>query len=337
MRTPKEVLEISEALRQRKELPKYATVSQEAAAQIRRLRWTYAVTSVDSRVNSLLPKTLESLKAGGFDKPRVFVDNYSDAMAIELSKTIGLEVVNRYPRIHTYGNWLLTLLELFIRDPHADRYAIFQDDFTCYQNLKQYLDSVKYPPQGYLNLYTFPSNEDRAPADHIGFYESNQLGRGAVALVFSNEAVSTLLKQPHIFDKPKAARKPTKSVDGAVIEALKKAGWKEYVHYPSLTQHHGEVSSMGNAKHPKSNSYKGDGFNAMDLLPKPSPGWGDHVESALTKFGITEERVSGWLGKPCGCSERKRKLNALGNWAKQFLNGTKEDAEKHLTTMIGDK
>lgn len=302
------------------------------------MRWSYAVTSVDSRVSDLLPKTLDHLKSAGFDRPRLFVDNMSDAMAIELSNSIGLEVVNRYPRIHTYGNWLLTLLELYIRDPHADRYAIFQDDFSCYKNLRNYLESVPYPDQGYLNLYTFPSNEDKAPQGQTGFFESNQLGKGAVALVFSNQAANTLLKQPHIFDKPKAARKPTKSVDGAVIEAMKKAGWKEYVHYPSLTQHHGEISSMGNAKHPKSKSYRGDDFDAMELIkPKPSKGWGDHVETALSSFGITEERVSKWLGKPCGCAERKRKLNALGNWASKFLGGDKTEAESHFSNMIGSE
>ena len=44
-------------------------------------------------------------------------------------------------------------------------------------------------------------------------------------------------------------------------------------------------------------------------------GLGEHVESILTTFGITKDRVENWVGGPCGCEERKQKLNALGEWA----------------------
>jgi hypothetical protein len=36
------------------------------------------------------------------------------------------------------------------------------------------------------------------------------------------------------------------------------------------------------------------------------------VEGVLKSVGITEERVSKVLGKPCGCKERKKRLNSLG-------------------------
>lgn len=41
-------------------------------------------------------------------------------------------------------------------------------------------------------------------------------------------------------------------------------------------------------------------------------GLGDMIKSGLTAIGITEERVSQALGRPCGCSERAEALNALG-------------------------
>lgn len=47
---------------------------------------------------------------------------------------------------------------------------------------------------------------------------------------------------------------------------------------------------------------------------------GDHVEQALSSLGITQSRVSRWLGKPCNCEERKDKLNQLSIWAKRYLN-----------------
>ncbi len=49
-----------------------------------------------------------------------------------------------------------------------------------------------------------------------------------------------------------------------------------------------------------------------------APGLGDLVKSALSLVGITEERVTAWLGK-CGCAERREKLNRLGAWAQRVL------------------
>lgn len=48
---------------------------------------------------------------------------------------------------------------------------------------------------------------------------------------------------------------------------------------------------------------------------------GDRVERVLSKVGVTKERVSKWLGRPCGCAERKRKLNELHLWAERKLGG----------------
>lgn len=42
------------------------------------------------------------------------------------------------------------------------------------------------------------------------------------------------------------------------------------------------------------------------------PGLGDIVKASLSAIGITEERVSAVIGRPCGCSERAEKLNELG-------------------------
>jgi hypothetical protein len=51
-------------------------------------------------------------------------------------------------------------------------------------------------------------------------------------------------------------------------------------------------------------------------------GFGDMIASALSAVGITEERVSAWVGGECGCAARKEKLNRLGAWATSFLSGS---------------
>lgn len=41
-------------------------------------------------------------------------------------------------------------------------------------------------------------------------------------------------------------------------------------------------------------------------------GLGDIVKAGLSAIGITEERVSKAIGRPCGCGKRAEKLNELG-------------------------
>lgn len=226
--------------------------------------YEYGITVVPERRETHFPRTLASLKRAGFDRPRLFVDG--DSNTDSWRSEFNLEVTSHYPTIKTFGNWILALGELYIRNAHADRYCIFQDDFVTYQNLRAYLDTCEYPENGYWNLYTFPKNEVRAPQGHRGWYLSNQKGLGAVALIFSREAVSILLSAQHMVDRPKDLYRGWRAVDGGIVEAMKKAGWREYVHTPSLVQHIGKQSSMRNREHPLAQSFIDENFDARELV-----------------------------------------------------------------------
>lgn len=63
---------------------------------------------------------------------------------------------------------------------------------------------------------------------------------------------------------------------------------------------------------------------------------GDAIEQALSFVGVTTERVELWLGGPCGCEERKEKLNQLSRWAARILRGKTESAELYLHQMLDD-
>lgn len=254
--------------------------------------WACGLTTVTQRRADLLPATLSSLRAGGFDEIKLFLDGGDHQTCLDYERQFKLPVVGRWPALRTFGNWVLALAELYISRPNADRYAMFQDDFVCYRNLRGYLSKLKYPDPtleqqkrannegrmpsdgGYWNLFTFPSNDEIAPTvgktgrKQVGFYKSNQLGRGAVALVFSRLAVTTLLTSyQHIIDRPQQVE-GHRRIDGGIVGALRKAGWHEYVHNPSLVQHVGLRSTMGNKPHPLSPSWReeGEGFDALHLL-----------------------------------------------------------------------
>jgi hypothetical protein len=248
------------------------------------MQWSYGVTTVwedayqrkhNERRKQLLPKTLQSLKEGGFDKPILFVDGCDFQTAHEYEKEFGLHVEVKRKNIQTYGNWFSAIHELYMRNPKAQRYALFQDDFVTYKNLRQYLEWSPYPHKGYLNLFTNPDNRNMCPrkgggGERItGWYESNQRGLGAVALVFNNEAVRTLITTWHMVDRSQGPT-PHSAVDGGIVEALRSGPikYKEYCHNPSLIQHTGIISSMGNGAQSMSENFEKLPFDALELIPR---------------------------------------------------------------------
>jgi hypothetical protein len=226
--------------------------------------WEYGITTVLSRRDIEFPRTLHSIQSSGFDHPRLFIDGCTPSQA-SMYDIFELPVTCR-DRVRTAANWVLSLYELWTRNPNADRYAIFQDDFVCVRNLRTYLEESPYPEKGYQNLYTFPANESLKPDGKYGWYKSNQLGYGAVALVFNNEAVMALLGQNYLVERFKDADRGHRAIDGGIVEAMKAVGWSEYVHSPCLIQHIGDVSSMGNSRHAKALSFRGESFDALSLL-----------------------------------------------------------------------
>jgi hypothetical protein len=63
---------------------------------------------------------------------------------------------------------------------------------------------------------------------------------------------------------------------------------------------------------------------------------GDMLSKALGSVGVTEERVSAFLGRPCRCRERRERLNRLTSWAIRVVSGKATDAKKHLDDILGD-
>lgn len=252
------------------------------------MQWAYGITTVPSRFHDPLPRTLKSLAEAGFDAPWIFVDGGSEVPP-PLSK---YRITYRTPKVGIFGSWILALWELYLRNPDVDRYAIFQDDFVTYKNLRQYLEQCNYPDRGYWNLYTFPENERKLE----GWYLSNQKGKGAVALVFDRLTVRKLLGHQHMPDRVQDVARRNQFVDGAVVDCLRKQNYREYVHNPSLVQHTGIVSTVGHKYGSDASTFRGEDFDALDLSPKKPPVV--HTEtSKRLKIGLVGYNCNTGLGE----------------------------------------
>lgn len=254
------------------------------------LTWSYGVTAVSCRADTLLPVTLRSLAKGGFPTPHLFIDGCTPLQAATEFGHFDLSMTVRGGNpVRVAGNWVLSLYELYYRNPLADRYALFQDDLITYTGLRDYLESF-FPEKGYLNLYTMKSNVDYfAPhgpdgKPSVGWYRSNQWGKGAVALVFDRQGVVELLSSRHLAKRPSnregkgSGDRWYRSVDGGIVEAMNGsgnpapdngAGYAEYVHYPTLVQHTGHESSREEQKgarpQPMGVGFKGEGWDVRQL------------------------------------------------------------------------
>ncbi len=244
--------------------------------------WAYGVTTCLERLESHLPATLLSLKQAGFPAPRLFLDGGIAEVATYVHSHTGLEVSPRFPRIRLWGNWILGLQELYLRQPYADRYALFQDDLEAAKGLREYLEATQYPNQGkaYLNLYTFLENEE-VGTKATGWHESSSLrgkpgqapqrGRGALGLVFNRDAVTCILGAASVVKKPQDPNRGWRNIDGAIVQAMNDHGFREYVHNPTLVNHTGIESAKGEypngvCPYAPAKTWKGTDWNCLSLL-----------------------------------------------------------------------
>ncbi len=257
--------------------------------------WACGVTTIPKRMPTLLGQTLKSLAAAGFETPRLFIDGMKAKEWAERAPEWGMEhlsvTLREPPVVRVAGNWILTLYEMLQREPEKDMFAVFQDDVTLCKNVRQYLDRCIYPDgpwspnlgykPGYWNLYSAPSNERMQLSDKPnGWHTSNQLGHGALALVFSRQAATTLLGSYYLAQRCHSPDRGWRAIDGGIACAMTHEKWTEYVHKPSLVDHTGTLRSFctdkkatGREEEFKPHFWEGDkslsfneNFDALELL-----------------------------------------------------------------------
>jgi len=223
--------------------------------------WAYGLLTVPERRYDLFPITLKSLIEAGFHNPTLFVDGDSSCSEYEL---FSLPVVTHNPPIRIVANWMTAAWQLLVCNPQATHFALFQDDVLLCKGVRQYIEQGEYPKKAYLNLCNYKENEELADGKK-GWYPSNQKGRGAQALVFSRHSFAGLLGTNRIAERALCVKNGWRNIDGGVSLSANALGYTELVHMPSLAEHIGTKSTIGNSfnRYPGPETFPGTAYNVF--------------------------------------------------------------------------
>ena len=232
---------------------------------VRRIdRWMVGITTAPRRM-STLEQCLQSIRCSGWEQSRLFVDGSVDlpVSAQEHDFTARDQPTGAFP------NYVLALYEMYLRDPDANAYLLLQDDAVLFASpeLKTYLESVLWPEAGpcIASLYC-SSKYTRQQAGWHRFQE--QWVWGAVAFVFSSEALRHFLTSPLVYDhRALPDQKGLSHIDVVIGKVAQENRIPLYYPSPSLVQHIGTISTIWNTGR-AAGSRRADCFIG-DLLPKP--------------------------------------------------------------------
>jgi hypothetical protein len=234
--------------------------------------WSYGVITTPLRRETLLPRTLRSLRLAGFDDPLLSVDNYTG----EDYSQFGLRMTTHNKRVDNFANWYLTAVQVYLENPFADLYAVFEDDFVMSAGAREYLECSCKSEEEYYSLFTDPRNAARCSKTHQGWFVADQLGRGAVGLVFNRKPFMTLLSDvgmlihptnKDIDDPRRGVPRGKEYVDGMIVTIMKRHSIIEMCHRPSIVQHVGTTSSRpGAGSFPPSQCFNGEGYDLRALI-----------------------------------------------------------------------
>lgn len=205
-------------------------------------RWAVGMTTAPRRIPTL-ERSLASVANAGWSQVRLFAEPNTD-----LKNRSEHAITQRDYVLGAFPNFYLGLSELFLRDPHAQAYLMFQDDVEIAAGARKYLERVLWPQPteqcGIVSLYC-PSHH--LSNGHAGFQiESAGWDTwGALAYVFSPTSVIAFLTDAHVIcHRRRGPADGLKNVDSVAGKWCSRTGWNYYVHTPSLVQHTGRTSTL---------------------------------------------------------------------------------------------
>jgi glycosyltransferase involved in cell wall biosynthesis len=216
----------------------------EAAGPRRRrshLAWAVGLLTAP-RPESTVHRALRSLKAAGFERVHVFAEpgSWIPEQFRDLPVTMHGETLGNL------GNFYACIVGLYMTQPLADCYAVFQDDVEVARGLRPWCDRQFWPlDAGLVSLFTSRLHGART----VG-WRVLKLGRyrtfGAQAFVFRRDVLEQFLTDRRALGFRARRRHGS---DAVVGEWAARHGVGIAYHTPSLVQHVGTAAAIAGPGH----------------------------------------------------------------------------------------
>ena len=203
-------------------------------------RWAVGVTTAP-RGQPTLAACLDSLLRAGWERPYLFIDSpvrVPDRFS-HLPGTLRDEPIGAWP------NYYLALLELLMREPHADAYMIVQDDLVFFdrENLREYLEDVLWPGRSSLLVSLYSTTVDSGPEP--GWHRRVGWVSGAHVFVFPPQIAKAFVIDRSVFEHRWMGHPVwSKCLDDLIGNWARARRVDVWFPTPSLTQHIGDASTL---------------------------------------------------------------------------------------------
>lgn len=203
----------------------------------RRLRWAVGVLTAP-RPEPTIGQTLRGLRDAGFDDVHLFAEPGSiiPPEFAHWPRTVHGRRLGNIP------NFFVSLAALFLGQPDADAYGLFEDDFETARGLRAWCDEQFWPVgSGLVSLYTCQAHQDLEPGWHV-----RALGTfrtfGGLAFVFRRDVLQAFLGDGRVLETRR--RGLIHGIDQVVGEWAARRGIGVAYHTPSLVAHIGHSSTQ---------------------------------------------------------------------------------------------
>lgn len=202
-----------------------------------RLHWAVGLLTAPRR-EPTIDRTLLSLTNAGFAHIHIFAE--PDSWIPEEYRHLPVTTHGRV--LGNLGNFFTSLASLLMLEPHADCYALFQDDVEAADGLRDWCDAQFWPHGvGLVSLYTCGVQH----AEHAG-WRILRAGMhhtfGGLAFVFRRDVLKEFLSDGRLLDFRQGGFRA--GDDGVVGEWATRSRVGIAYHTPSLVAHVGAVSSI---------------------------------------------------------------------------------------------
>jgi len=223
------------------------------------MKWVVGIQTCPREEDVYINHTIAGIHRAGWDQITIFAEPNSPV-------PVGYPVTYRPCRYGDWTNWVCAFFELFIANPDANAFVLFEDDITLSMHIRNYLDWAipKLGRFGCLSLYTPPTHH----SDWKGWHDEADAGwalSGAQGMVFTRPSLQRFLSDPKILEyRFDEIGKKNAHKDCAIGKwACKKE--RVLYHTPSLIDHRGIQSLIGTKNH-QAVDYVGDDFDCETLI-----------------------------------------------------------------------